>query len=357
MDTQLDNSTRSGKIFNLTPAVDERTRTILATREQALTDGHLDDGAARMFALLLDLALDPSRNSGSGIVAISQTKLGEKLKCSVRTIYDRTRQLTRARYVWVSQIFLPNMKPMNVYHISALHSPTEREYKTTAEGLWGNGSRQSPWDHSKGVQGGLRQNSAVEGAAGPGGEKSQVLDIAAPSGEQLPLSTAEICRRPRQKSAVAHGENLPVATAEICRWPRQKSAGGHGENLPVATAAACRHKETPDGEKDPKGVSLSLPASLESSADFKSQWQEWLEELHERKQPVTDRSKKLMLEKCAGWGPDLSVTIIKTAIERGWKALYKPDKPNEKRSKSSTRSHQVDRNAGTLNKASAYAHL
>lgn len=261
-------TTTHQRIFKLAPAEDERTRTILATREQALTDPNLDDGAARMFCLIMDLSLDPSRNSGSGIVAISQTKLAEKLNCARRTIYERARQLIQARYVWISQIFLPNMKPMNVYHVSALHSPTEREYKTTPEGLWGNGSRQSPFDLKKGVQGALRQNSAPDEGAVPSGQKSQVLDIAAASGNQLPLSTAESCPGHEQNSAVARGRKLPLAGAESCPGHGQNSAVGYGRKLPRAAAESCQHKETQIGDKDTLRGGEALPPHEKAFQDW-----------------------------------------------------------------------------------------
>jgi hypothetical protein len=129
------------KVFKLAPVEDVRTKIILEARRQALRDGDLDFGARCLFTLLLDLSLSWWTQRADGVVCVSVTKLSEELKCSPRTIYDWKRQLEERRYVWVTEQRMPNMWPVNTYHLSALDSPDEPRQLPTRDGLWGNGAR------------------------------------------------------------------------------------------------------------------------------------------------------------------------------------------------------------------------
>src|SRR5579885_1261769 len=96
------------KAFSLAPASDPTQLTAIHVREQCCEDQNVSDGAFRMFARLLDLALNPFLNNGKrGQIIISQMKLGCLLHCDERSIRRRADELVRTNYIWTSLVARP----------------------------------------------------------------------------------------------------------------------------------------------------------------------------------------------------------------------------------------------------------
>jgi hypothetical protein len=156
---------KPGKVFQLTPARDESTLTILRAREDALRDRALTFGARYFFAVLLDLSLNPATMYAGtkGKVCISNMQLREFTGASKRVIFDWTKQLEHQRHIWMDKLRRPNTEPMNMFNVTRLVPERFRGPDLPGEGIWGNGSRRSGSGMPKGAR------------ARNGGKKSALL--------------------------------------------------------------------------------------------------------------------------------------------------------------------------------------
>jgi hypothetical protein len=140
-ETESHNGNGARKIFNLTPAVDDRTLRILGVRRLVCEDPDLSDGAKNLFTWLLDASLAWSANHRDGVITISTTKLGEKLHRSKRAIYKWKKELVLKGLVWITQWFMPNTWPLDTFHITVLDAQEADVNRTIArDGMWGNGA-------------------------------------------------------------------------------------------------------------------------------------------------------------------------------------------------------------------------
>ena len=259
------------KIFKLAPVEDSRTKVIIETRQGVLHDGDLDFGARCLFVDLLDLALNWYTHRADGVVVISITKLAERLKCSPRTIYDWNKQLVAARYIWMSYQKMPNMWPLNTYHITALDPPGEARQMPTKDGVWGNGARREKCLPGLGVRGtplhSLQgfQNSNSDISQENAGESGTIVHVsaansAAPSG-RVCTGEPQSLHRGAAKLAAGSGKKQHVGAAENCMGPPQQSA---------------HNKESQDRriERDLGGEGSPAP-KLQGKATRKDAWEIW----------------------------------------------------------------------------------
>src|ERR1043165_1284922 len=146
-ETQNQNGNGNGnghrKIFSLVPAQDELTFAILDTRRHCLEDRQLLRSEKSFFVHILDLSLNRNCNDRPGVLTISEKRLAGTFGVSVRSIYTWKKKLEATGYIWFSKKFIPNMWPMDVYHVTAIDPPRSQNAKPTREGLWGNGTTRS----------------------------------------------------------------------------------------------------------------------------------------------------------------------------------------------------------------------
>jgi hypothetical protein len=204
------------KAFQIVPSEDSRTKVILEARRQVLEDPALDFGARVLYARLLDLSLNWYTHRADGVVCISVTKLCEMLKCAPRTIHRWNSQLVARRHVWISEQKMPNMWPVNTYHISALDSEQEPRQMPTKDGLWGNGERRHKFS-------------------------PEIAPPVTPLPESHAANFAGLAQNPQKspEKAPATGHGRPVSHAKKSpgrghRWHRGEATGGTGERPPVA---------------------------------------------------------------------------------------------------------------------------
>jgi hypothetical protein len=251
---------RPGKVFNLVPAEDSRTRIIIEARTSALEDGELHHGARNLFCRLLDLSLSWYTNRADGVVCISVTKLSEMLKCSARSIYNWNKQLVARRHLWVTEQRMPNMWPVNTYHIAALDSPDEPHQMPTKDGLWGNG---------------VRRNKPLPGEGARGIPLNSLHASNQPNSPVLPENAGESCTEQHASAA-----NFAAGSGKVCHGEPQKTARGSrkvcgGESQNVQRGAAKKstrppnetavNRETVEEDNSPKS-SLSVKLSAELSS-------------------------------------------------------------------------------------------
>jgi hypothetical protein len=175
------------KAFQIIRAEDSRTGVIIQTRQNALEDSDLPFGARVMFAWLLDLSLSWYTHRADGVVVVSATKISERLKCSTRVVYNWTKKLVLKRYVWLSEQRMPNMWPVNTYHITALDAPDQARQMPTKDGLWGNGVRRERPQAGEGA----RAYPCTKQHASPPNETPVLLENATASRTNMHASAAQ----------------------------------------------------------------------------------------------------------------------------------------------------------------------
>lgn len=225
------------KKFSVERAADPDIQKILGARMDVITDPQLSDGARNLFTLLLDLCLDPQLNNRKrGEICISNTQLRERLSRSARAIYGWTQELCLQRHIWVSKKRRPNMKPMNVFHITKLQPVRQMEVEVAGDGLWGNGYR--------------RPDAPMPlGARGQTCKKRQVLFdqfgaplFSMPAQKQAPNgnlcgSHPQTLREPPAQKDTCHPQSLREDSAYIAGATRTKAP------LPPANIAGDSRRE------------------------------------------------------------------------------------------------------------------
>lgn len=203
--------------FKLSPAEPDLGQTILSARDEVVHDPRLSLGARLMFVIILDRSVRQASNVKPGVVTVSQTKLSEVLGVGRRTIWNWKDELVRRGVIWMSSQPMPNAWPIDTYHITAIHSPRHQGDKTTIEGAWGNGYRQTrPANASFAA----RRNLVPVAPQFQTTEESSILhENAAPRGNTVPPPAAP----------QFHGERQSGATGRRNLVPRGAAPQFHGE--------------------------------------------------------------------------------------------------------------------------------
>ena len=234
------------KIFRLTPAEDDLTAVILTARLNVIETTELSLGSRLLFVLLLDLSLRRSVNLRPGVVAISVTKLSDRLGKSRRTISRWLTELKQRELIWASGLFLPNAWAINTYHLSAIDPKGTHQAKTTPEGMWGNGGLR-----------GVAPPPCHQWHAGPKeAESAQVVEMSTPTSRGCPLSVAN----------GVHGQWTPVSTGSSHPCPLPVANGVHGDRTPVSSGSSHPLPAPVDTDGTPKKAEdVENRASEESS--------------------------------------------------------------------------------------------
>lgn len=231
----------------------------IRTREQVCDDPDVSDGSVRLFARVLDMALNPFLNNNRrGEIIVSQMKLGCLLNCDERTIRRRTDELIRGGYVWTTLVPRQNTKPILCYHITAFQAKRPVEQQITYDGLWGNGKRRFDSGFTKtgkqasGHQTG-HQRPVCSALLDQFGKQISFnyLENTPASGQNCPLSPDKIDRSHRTKLSSGSGQICPVTEDTSVLSQRSKLSGGSGQNCPVTPDASVRLKESQQEVKPP----------------------------------------------------------------------------------------------------------
>jgi hypothetical protein len=259
------------KAFDIVPAQDPLTQTILQARREAVTDRDLSDGAKLLFVLLLDWSLWPGKNVKPGVVRISTTKLCELLARSARAIWGWKQELLKKQLIWIRDHFLPNAYPMHEYHIAVLDPEEHGGAPVTQDGLWGNCRRRSAWSKE---QRGLGARDALRSSKQHlenGGDFHISSEIATGSRTEGHLSVAESAVGNR-KFCDSQPQNLRLATAKSAIGNRSK------RHLPTAANSTSQpHKTAPLIEAQIGDLSLSEGRGKASPPDkaFEAAFKAW----------------------------------------------------------------------------------
>lgn len=136
---------------------------------------------------------------------------------------------------------MPNAWPIDTYHITAIHPPASSGEKTSVEGLWGNGYRQS---RPQNTGGGFRRNLLPLEENFQLSEKSSFLPTNSPaSGNALPASAEVGCEPPPKKTSGHRRKKLRRGTEADCDGAPKKTSGGSGNLFRRGTEADCEHKK------------------------------------------------------------------------------------------------------------------
>src|ERR1043166_5688266 len=243
------------RIFTLAPAQDQLTFVILETRRQAFEDPRLTLSEKTFFAHLLDLSLNRTINDRPGVITISQPRLGRTLGVSKRTIYTWKKNLCAAGYLWTSKKFVPNMWPLDVYHIAAIDE-AKRDQKPTREGMWGNGdTRQAPEEP------GLGARKPGQPGLPPAGNKSVRKPEQAKSEKMPAISTAS-------------GKSLRLPVEPNCdsQSKSTSTASRNSFRLPVEASFDSQSKQTSTDSRSklPLGVEADVPLKRGSGKRIES---------------------------------------------------------------------------------------
>ena len=276
------------KIFSLSPAEPDLGSLILQARDEVVEDNELSHGARLMFVRILDLSVRQASNVRPGVVTISQMKLGEKLGVSIRTIFNWKLELVRRRVVWMTCQPIPNAWPIDTYHVSAIHPPSNTGDKTSVEGLWGNGSRRTrPENLGGGARGSLLPVEAgCEGQVFAGEEPLILSQIASGRRNPLPASPAGFCGSQPQPASGGSRKILRAGAAKDCHGEPQDFAGGSRKILRAGAEADCRHKKAKvGGSSHPEGGTPPRSATgkaIRSEPDGFERWKAGLGKLYPR---------------------------------------------------------------------------
>ena len=208
--------------FRIEPTGPDFTTLILQARDEVIDDPEISHGAARMFVKILDLSVRQGSKGVEqppGVVTVSQTKLHTWFGVSLRTIWNWKLELLEKGVVWMTSQPMPNAWPIDTYHITHLHGRKHSGDKTTAEGLWGNGARQSrPETNGMGARQpgqiqipgtGVRSNPLRVATGFQLPEKSPILPaIATPRRNQLPACPETSCEPPPKPVATGRRNRL-----------------------------------------------------------------------------------------------------------------------------------------------------
>jgi hypothetical protein len=304
---------------------DNRTGIILRARREALRDGDLDFGARCLFCLLLDLSLSRYTQRADGVVCISVTKLSEELKCAARTIYEWKKQLEEKRFIWVTEQRMPNMWPLNTYHVSALDSPNEPHQLPTRDGTWGNGARRS------------RPETSGDGARSLACKKqhatgrvttlncASLAQNAGATGSPAQASAAKLAAGSR-KVLTGEPQNLRLGTA--------KSAAGSGKTpqLPAAKKNMPRPQQTAVNRESIAVVSSHKETSVGGEGaptPSRAAWERKLGKMFDRELRGI-KADLLKQQREADQSDNAMIADISLRIEAVDRALYGGDTPKRK---------------------------
>jgi hypothetical protein len=264
--------------FKIERAPDPNQCKNIRTRLESITDGELTDGARNLFTFLLDLALNPRVNDNRrGQIAISTTKLGEWLSRSERAIYGWTKELVAQRHIWVSKLYRPNTKPMNVYHITKLQPMREPEHELARDGLWGNGYRRPDQVMPQGARGATCKKRQVILDAFGKPVSSKTLENA--------VASSKKCWSPPQNLRVApaqndtwHPQNLRGTPAQNDTSPPQnlRVAPAQNDSAPRQETAVFIESQLETETPVQKGEGVSHPPEEQKAGIKDQKWERWL---------------------------------------------------------------------------------
>ena len=266
------------KVFTLAPAPDDDTRRILEARWRVCTHADIEDGAARMFALLQDGSLNPQLNFGRrGVISVSQPVLSSWLHCGERSVRSYMKQLIAIGEIWIRYKTLPHGARIIEYFLTCIRPQDEFEFarKFTDQQLWGRAERKEAFQNS--ARGGngrfVKPTRPALPVAPDSQESAESAQIAGSGGNGMPLPAATDFRGPRQPVAADGGNN--------CRQPRQQVAAVGGNKRPLTAAMGCRGqrqnrpalRETQNGDRDHfENGGGPHPAVDQALEDYKTLW-------------------------------------------------------------------------------------
>lgn len=228
-------------VFKLSPAEPDLGQSILSARDEVVHDARLSLGARLMFVIILDRSVRQASNVKPGVVTISQTKLSEVLGVGRRTIWNWKDELVRRGVIWMSSQPMPNAWPIDTYHITAIHSPKHQGDKTTIEGAWGNGYRQTrPANASFAA----RRNAVPLAPQFQTDEKPSFLpDNSGDRSTVVPASGETTFHAPEQSGATGRRNLVPRGAAPQFQRPEKSGATASGTTVPRGAAPDCSHRK------------------------------------------------------------------------------------------------------------------
>lgn len=257
------NNGNGQKIFQLKPATDPDTLSILDARRDVLGDSRLTGSMKAYWCEILDRSLNPYLFDSKGVVTVSDKVIAEVFFKSRRTIYTWKRRVEECGHFWITAKYKSNMWPITTYHITALH-PRRANGKTDKDGTYSDGKhRPAPQNPGLGARRPGQPGLPLAGSrqTPPAPKVTENQPISAESGHELRLS-AEINCGSEPKSTSAESRNPLRATAEVNFGSEPKSTSHESRNPLRATAEAdCEHIRDSVREKSlsERGGDLSPP--------------------------------------------------------------------------------------------------
>jgi len=231
---------------------------VVKSRRQVLTDRRLKANAKLLFVFLLDFSYLRIYGGGEpGVITISIAQISQLLKLRPRAIIKAKKELNARHYIWWKNKFLPNAKPMHVYHITALKPEPADWIQTMLDGRWGTSDASV-------VQNGNGNFSAQNGEG-----NSQVPHLHTGNGQNGQLAMVEKDNGPLSKTSTASTQKgqLPVVEKDNWQYSKTSTANGRKGQLAVAqngnghVPKTALLKESPDSN-GVSGVKGSGPLTL-----------------------------------------------------------------------------------------------
>jgi hypothetical protein len=237
----------------------EETRKILQARHDCHHHRDLTKGARLFFDFLLDYALNPEFNFGRrGQIAMGQIKISEKLSCCTRSITTWKHELISACFVWVTKWPMPNVEPLDCYHITALQ-PKKDDSPVTTDGIWGNGYRRNgQMSAGKGGRGHRKNLPVIVDRFGKpisSSDFSQVIERKSIFGKNFSSQPKEM-PLPAEKSSAENGND--------CSSEPQKVRQGTANNA-VGSRNVSRSEPKETAADNGKNQSLSIESEVRDS--------------------------------------------------------------------------------------------